>query len=83
MHPLLGSPAVPAVVDGGLVHREELHAAEAETVRRVDLEAQGLVGVQSLRQPPAQLGAVLDGRILQVAQVVVECGHGCSPSNAS
>ena len=63
------------MIDGRLVHREELHAAESQPVGGVDLEAQRLVGVQPLGEPPAQLGPELDGRVLQVAQVVIESRH--------
>ena len=71
VHPLLRAPAVPRVVDVALVHGEELHPAVAQPVSGVDLAAQRLVGVQTLGEPPAQLGPVLDGgRLDQATQVV-------------
>ncbi|MFD0658243.1 hypothetical protein [Thermocatellispora tengchongensis] len=65
------------MVDAGLVHREELHPAEAEPVRGVDLADQRLVGVQALGQPPSQLGPELDRRVGDQAGEVVE-GHAFS-----
>lgn len=56
MDPFLGAPAVTGVVDGTLVHGQEFHATEAESMSGVDLVPQGLVGVESLSEPPAQLG---------------------------
>ena len=63
------------MIDGALVHGEELHAAEAQAVGGVDLPDQGLVGVQALGQPPAQLGAELDGGLREGTGEIVE-GHG-------
>ena len=74
VNPFLGAPAVAGVVDVALVHGQELHAAEPEPVSGVDLVPQRLVGVEPLRKPPAQLGTVLDGWVLDEPDEVVH-GH--------
>ena len=71
MNPLLSAPSVAGVVDVTLVHGQEFHPSEPESVSGVDLVPQRLVGVEPLRKPPTQFGTVLKRRVLDELDEVV------------